>query len=51
METRIMNIQSGIVFENRRDAKMKMGHANYNRALREGNIMFLNNYSTTDILF
>ena len=50
METRLMDIQSGDIYMNRRDAKVRMGHSNYNRALREGNILFLSNYSPTDIL-
>ena len=50
METRLMNIQSREIYENRRDAKDKMGHGNFNRALRDGNILFLNTYSLSDIL-
>lgn len=50
METRLINTLSGEVFENRRDAKERMGHSNFNRALRDGYILFLNNYSPTDIL-
>ena len=50
METRLMNIQSREIYENRRDAKVKMGHGNFNRALRDGNILCLNTYSPSDIL-
>ena len=50
METRLMNIQSREIFENRKDAKERMGHSNFNRALRDGNILFLNTYSPSDIL-
>jgi hypothetical protein len=50
METRIMNIQSREIFENRKDAKERMGHSKFNRALRDGNILFLNTYSPSDIL-
>ena len=46
-----MYIQSGVVFENRKDAKSRMGHGKFNRALRDGDIVFLNKYSPTDILF
>ena len=34
MDTRMMYIPSGEVYENRKEAKLMMGHANYNRALR-----------------
>jgi hypothetical protein len=51
METRLLDIQSGDIYENRKDAKMRMGHSNYNRALRDRNILFLNNYTPTDIIF
>ena len=50
METRLLNTLSGEVFENRRDAKKRMGHSNFNRALRDGKILFMSNYSPTDIL-
>ena len=50
METRLMNIQSREIFENRKDAKERMGHSNFNRALRDGNILFLNTFSPSDIL-
>jgi hypothetical protein len=50
METRIMNILSREIFENRKDAKERMGHSKFNRALRDGNILFLNTYSPSDIL-
>ena len=50
METRLLNTLSGEVFENRKDAKERMGHSNFNRALRDGNILFMSNYSPTDIL-
>ena len=50
METRLMNIQSREIFENRKDAKVRMGHSKFNRDLRDGNILFLNTYSLSDIL-
>lgn len=50
METRLMYIQSREIFENRKDAKERMGHSQFNRALRDGKILFLNTYSPTDIL-
>lgn len=50
METRLLNTLSGEVFENRREAKIRMGHSNFNRALRDGKILFMSNYSPTDIL-
>ena len=51
METRLLDIRSGEIFENRKDAKKRMGHSNFNRALRDGKILFLSNYSPADILF
>lgn len=50
-ETRLLNIISGEIFENRKDAKERMGHSNFNRALRDGNILFVNNFNPTEILF
>ena len=34
MDTRMMYIPSGEVYNNRKEAKLMMGHANFNRALR-----------------
>ena len=34
MNTKMMYIPSGEVYNNRKEAKLMMGHANFNRALR-----------------
>ena len=34
MDTRMMYIPSGEVYNNRKEAKLMMGHANYNKALK-----------------
>ena len=34
MNNKIMYLPSGEVYENRKEAKLMMGHANFNRALR-----------------
>ena len=39
-------ILSGEIFENRKEAKLKMGHANYNRALSAGQIEFIQEESS-----
>ena len=49
--SKIKHIPSGEVFENRKEAKVKMGHGNYNRALKHGEILFLSTYRPTDIIF
>jgi len=51
MNTRIKHLPSGKVYENRQDAKYQMGHVAYNKALHEGQILFLTTYSPTDIIF
>ncbi len=35
----IVNKLTGETFANRKEAKVKMGHANYNRAIKQGNIL------------
>lgn len=34
MNNKIMYLPSGEVYENRKEAKLMMGHANYNKALK-----------------
>lgn len=43
----IKNKLTNEIYENRQEAKKKMGHANYNRAVRYGDIEFLNDTNTT----
>ena len=42
MTTKMMHLPSGAVYNNRKEAKLMMGHANYNRALKNRLIMFIN---------
>ena len=42
MTTKMMYIPSGEVYNNRKEAKLMMGHANYNRALKNGLMLFIN---------
>ena len=45
MTTKMMYLPSGAVYNNRKEAKLMMGHANYNRALKNRLIMFINDSS------
>ena len=45
MTTKMMSLPSGAVYNNRKEAKLMMGHANYNRALKNRLIMFINDSS------
>ena len=51
MNTRIKHLPSGRLYANRKDAKTQMGHSAYNKALHEGQMLFLTTYSPTDIIF
>ncbi len=50
MNTRCIYTPTGEVFENRKAAKTKMGHYNYDRALRAGLFTFISTYGPTDII-
>ena len=41
MNKKMMYLPSGEVYENRKEAKLMMGHANYNRALRNRLMLFI----------
>lgn len=41
MNRKMMYLPSGEVYENRKEAKLMMGHANYNRALRNRLMLFI----------
>ena len=41
MKTLIQYLPTGEVFENRKEAKMMIGHGKYNRALKKGEIAFV----------
>ena len=41
MNKKMMYLPSGEVYENRKEAKLMMGHANYNRALKNRLMLFI----------
>ena len=51
METRVKHVPSGEVYANRKEAKHEMGHGRYNRALKNGEMMFVSMYNSLDIVF
>lgn len=51
MITKVKHLPSGRIYENRKDAKVQMGHSAYNKALHEGQMLFLTTYGPTDIIF
>ena len=50
MNTRMMYIPSGEVYNNRKEAKLMMGHANFNRAMRNGFMLFINGCDLSDTI-
>ena len=51
MNTQIKLITTGEIFQNRKEAKLTMGHSNYNRAWRDGEILIITTPSPTDIIY
>ncbi|OYP57085.1 hypothetical protein CIK99_08000 [Prevotella sp. P5-92] len=51
MIARVKHIPSGAVYENRKEAKLMMGHSNYNKAIRNGQMLFVNTYDLNDVVF
>lgn len=51
MNTQIKLITTGEIFQNRKEAKLTMGHGNYNRAWRDGEILIISTPSPTDIIY
>lgn len=51
MKTKLQHIATGMVYANRKDAKLKMGHSNYNKAIRNGQMLFVNTYDLNDVVF
>lgn len=41
MQSNIMYLPSGAVYNNRKEAKLKMGHSRFNKALRDGQMLFI----------
>lgn len=50
MTTTLKHLPSGQSFENRKEAKLVMGHGEFNRALKNGEFMFISTYSPLDII-
>lgn len=50
MKTTLKHIPSGMTFINRKEAKLVLGHGKYNRALKNGEIMFITTYLPLDII-
>ena len=44
MTTKMMYLPSGAVYKNRKEAKLMMGHANYNRALKNRLMLLIDSY-------
>lgn len=51
MITRVKHIPSGAVYENRKEAKLIMGHSNYNKAIRNGQMLFVDTYDLKEVVF
>ncbi len=50
MNTQVKSLATGQIFKNRKEAKLIMGHSNYNRALRKGEMVFITTPSPNDII-
>ena len=51
MNTKIKFLTTGEIFQNRKEAKLIIGHSNYNRALRKGEMVFITTPSPIDIIY
>lgn len=51
MNTKVKHLPSGRIYENRKEAKLEMGHSQYNKALHNGQMLFVTVYSPSDIIF
>lgn len=51
MIKQVKHIPSGVVYENRKEAKLMMGHSNYNKAIRNGQMLFVSTYAPNEIVF
>lgn len=50
MNTLVKHLPSGEVFANRKEAKLKLGHSNYNKALKNGEIAFVTVFKVLDTI-
>lgn len=46
----IKHLKTGVVYQNRKEAKQALGHNGYNRALSRGEFLFVKTYSPCDII-
>ena len=44
------NIETGETYANRKQAKLKLGHSNYNRAIKEQKIVLIKVYDASEII-
>jgi hypothetical protein len=51
MNTKIKFLTTGEIFQNRKEAKLIMGHSNYNRAWKNGDIYIISTPSPTDFVY
>jgi hypothetical protein len=51
METRILYKPTGAIYQNRKEAKVKMGHGNFNKAVKARMVVFLSQFQPSDIAF
>ena len=51
MNTQVKSLVTGRIFKNRKEAKLVMGHSNYNRALSQGEMVFITTPSPIDIIY
>lgn len=46
----IKHLKTGVVYQNRKEAKQALGHNGYNKALSRGEFLFVKTYSPCDII-
>lgn len=50
MQTKVLHKPTGLIFSDRKQAKIMMGHGKYNKAIRERQMVFLSQYSPADLV-
>ena len=48
--TKIVYLPTGEKFDNRKDAKQRIGHAKYNKAIKNGDMVFITTYDFGSII-
>lgn len=51
MDTRVKHVPTGKVYANRKEAKQMMGHRRYNRALKDGEMLFGALFKALDVVY